>query len=74
MIKQTSPLITDLDLERYMLDELPRQRRDMIQQQLKIDIELRDRLNKIDQFNEAILHAYPPSMISTQVISRHSRT
>ncbi len=64
--------IPDLYLERYLLDELPLDKKDEVEQALAIDSELQHRLNELKKSNATILEAHPAEHVVNEIKRRTS--
>jgi len=62
--------IPDLYLERYLLDELPLDKKDEVEQALAIDSELQHRLNELKKSNITILEAHPAEQVVNEIERR----
>jgi hypothetical protein len=62
--------VLDIDIERYVLGELPEDRAKALEQILDLDAETRARVEAIKADNRAILEAYPPHLMAVQIGAR----
>ena len=62
--------VTDLALEQYRLNELPRPEAERVQRVLDTDAEVRRRLAAIVLSDEAVAREYPPAWLASQVRQR----
>jgi anti-sigma-K factor RskA len=64
-------IINDYVLERYVLGELPGKRAKKIKKWLKTDIQIREKIEEIEESNREILTQYPPDFVVPKIMSRH---
>jgi len=62
--------VPDWKLERYLLDELPRQERRQMEQELQRDPDLRAELEKLRQSDRQILSTYPAEQAISQILKK----
>ena len=62
--------VTDLALEQYRLNELPRADADRIERLLDTDASLRGRLAMLAQSDDDIARAYPPAWLASRIRAR----
>jgi len=70
-VKTIHKQITDFDLERYLLDELPSDHKQWIYQQLITDHVLKKRLDQLEQSNHTLLKRYPQPQVTQEITKRY---
>jgi anti-sigma factor RsiW len=70
---QNLETVTDLALEQYRLDELPRAHAERVQRALDTEPSLRARLAMLAQSDEVIAREYPPAWLASQIRARAAR-
>ncbi len=69
-MRRESRDISELALEQYVLDELPPGERRRVEDALREDGSVRERLSALERSNREILAAYPPEMMAPQLKRR----
>jgi len=69
---KTNP-VRDWELERYLLGELPKKKTGEIENQLKTDAKLQDRLQVLKQSSERILQQHKPAEMTPKIEQRITR-
>src|SRR5262245_46575140 len=69
-MNQNLSKLTDLALEQYRLNELPRAEAERVQRLLGTDASLRGRLAVLAQSDEEISREYPPAWLASQIRTR----
>ncbi len=69
-MRRESRDISELTLEQYVLDELPPGERRRVEEALREDGSVRERLSALERSNREILSAYPPEMMAPQLKRR----
>lgn len=69
-MKREHKTISDIYLERYLLDELSLDKENEVKQALIMDCELQHRLNELKKSNAAIFEAYPAEQVVNEIKRR----
>jgi hypothetical protein len=62
--------VLDIDIERYLLGELSKDRLETFEQMLSADPDLKAQVDAMKAENESILDAYPPHLTAVQITER----